>query len=238
MHRLDPRAKVVLALAFTITVVSTPPSHLLAFVIYAGLLSWTAALARVPLGYLVFRAAAVLPFSALAAFWLPFVEGGERLLLFDGRLHLSVAGIWIFAGVAMKSVLGASAAIALIATTPFSSLLCGFRKLGAPLIMVDLLALTYRYLFVLVGEATRLRRAAAARGYRPRWLGQVILIGHLVGQLFLRSYTRAERVYGAMVQRGYNGLMPVSTPLCFQMSDVATLLVLIPTLVVVRIFLR
>ena len=35
------------------------------------------------------------------------------------------------------------------------------EKLGAPVIIVDLLALTYRYLFVLVDEAMRLRRAAA-----------------------------------------------------------------------------
>ena len=169
VHRLDPRAKVLLALAFTVTVVSTPPPRVLAFIVYAGLMSWTAALARVPLTYVLLRAAAVLPFSVLAAVWLPFLNGGETWALLGGRVHLSVAGSWLFAGVAMKSFLGASAAVLLVSTTPFSSLLRGLRKLGAPAILVDLLALTYRYVFVLVGEAMRLRRAAAARGYRPRW---------------------------------------------------------------------
>ena len=174
VHRLDPRAKALLALAFVIAVVSTPSSRLLAFVVYAGLLSWTAALARVPLGYVCVRAATVLPFS----------------------------------------------------------------KLGAPVILVDLLALTYRYLFVLVGEAMRLRRAAAARGYRPRWLGQAILIGRLAGQLFVRSHARAERVYGAMVLRGYDGRMPASRPLRLRTVDVGALLVLIPTFVLVRMLVR
>ena len=238
VHRLDPRAKLVLALAFTVTVVSTPPPHILAFVVYAGLVSWAAALARIPFGYLLLRAAVVLPFSVLAALWLPFLKGGETLAIFGGRLHLSVAGLWLFAGVVMKSFLGASAAVMLVSTTPFSSLLSGLRKLGAPVILVDLLALTYRYLFVLAGEAIRLRRAAAARGYRPRWLGQALLIGRLVGRLFVRSYERAERVYGAMVQRGYNGRMPASKPLSFQTIDATALLILIPTLVVVRILLR
>jgi len=238
VHRLDPRAKLILALAFAITVVSTPPPHPLAFVVYAGLLCWSAGLARVPLGYVLLRAAAVLPFSVLAAFWLPFLRGGETVALFGGRLELSVPGLWLFAGVAMKSFLGASAAILLVSTTPFASLLSGLRKLGAPVILVDLLALTYRYLFVLVDEAMRLRRAAAARGYRPRWLGQAVLIGRLIGHLFVRSYARAERVYGAMVQRGYNSRMPASKPLCFHATDVIALAVLIPVLAVVRIFLR
>ena len=238
VHRLDPRAKVILALVFTVTVVSTRPSHLLAFVIYAGLVSWTAALARVPLTHVLLRAAAVLPFSALAALWLPFVGGGETWTLFGGRVHLSVAGSWLLAGVAMKSFLGASAAILLVSTTPFSLLLRGLRKLGAPVILVDLLALTYRYLFVLVGEALRIRRAAAARGYRPRWLGQAMLIGRLVGRLFVRSYERAERVYGAMVQRGYDGRMPASQPLRLRATDVLVLVISVSTLVAVRVLLQ
>ena len=238
VHRLDPRAKVLLALAFVIAVVSTPSSRLLAFVVYAGLLSWTAALARVPLGYVCVRAATVLPFSVLAALWLPFLKGGPTVELFGGRLALSVAGLWLFAGVAIKSLLGAGTVILLVSVTPFSSLLCGFRKLGAPVILVDLLALTYRYLFVLVGEAMRLRRAAAARGYHPRWLGQALLIGRLVGQLFVRSHARAERVYGAMVLRGYDGRMPASRPLHLRTVDVGALLILIPTFVVVRMLVR
>jgi cobalt/nickel transport system permease protein len=98
--------------------------------------------------------------------------------------------------------------------------------------------LTYRYLFVLIEEARRLRRAAAARGYRPRWLGQSLLIGRLIGQLFMRSYERAERVYGAMVQRGYRGHMPMSREFAFGIPDVAALLVVLPALAAVRTWLR
>ena len=110
--------------------------------------------------------------------------------------------------------------------------------MGAPVIVVDLLALTYRYVFVLVGEAMRLRRAAAARGYRPRWLGQAVLIGRLVGRLFVRSYERAERVYDAMTLRGFTGQMPASGPLRFRASDAIALVVLTSAFVAVRMWLR
>ncbi len=238
VHRLDPRTKILVTFAFVVLVVSTPPHHLLAFVVYAGLLSWVIALAQIPLVHILGRAAAVLPFSVLAACWLPFLKDGPTVQLWAGGVELSVAGLWLFAGVTMKSFLGASATILLASATPFSELLSGLRRMGMPAILVDMLTLTYRYLFVLFEEAMRLRRAAAARGYRPNWLGQAFLIGRLIGQLFVRSYERAERVYGAMVQRGYRGQMPLGHALHFTKVDAVVLLLLIPMLVAVRAFLQ
>lgn len=236
VHRVDPRAKAVLALAFVLVVVSTPPQHLLAFTIYAGLLAWTAALARVPMGFLLSRAALGLPFSALVALGLPFMRGGESIGLFGGRLSLSVPGLWMLAGVAMKSFLGTFCMALLVSTAPFSRLLAGLRRLGAPALLIDLLAMTYRYVFLLVDQAMRMKRAAAARGYRPRWLPQAVIVGRMVGGLFVLSYERAERVHGAMLMRGYSGAMPASGPLAFRTTDALVLAAALPTLAAVRIF--
>ena len=238
VHHLDPRTKIILALVYAVIVVSTPPHHLLAYVVYAGLLSWGVAAATIPLSHILSRTAAVLPFSVLAAVWLPFLHGGAKVALLGGWLELSVSGLWLFAGVVMKSFLGACAAILLASVTPFGDLIGSLRKMGVPAVLVDMLALTYRYLFVLLEEAMRLRRAATARGYRPTWLAQAMLIGRLIGQLFLRSYERAERVYGAMVQRGYRGQMPVAHALHFHRRDALVITVLIPLLLVVRVFLQ
>jgi len=219
VHRLDARVKALIMLGFVLAVVSTPARHLLAFVIYAGLMSWAAALSRVPPGFLLSRAALVLPFSALVALGLPFMPGGERLAVLGGRMHLSVEGLWMLAGVTMQSFLSALAGMLLVSTTPFSSLLTGLRRLGLPALLADLLALTYRYIFVLVGEAMRLKRAAVARGYRPRWLPQAVIVGRLAGSLYVRSYERAERIYGAMRLRGYDGRMPAERAAHFRLTD-------------------
>lgn len=237
-HRLDPRAKIILVATYVVSVVSTPPPHLLAFVVFAGLISWACAISRVPLSHIWLRALGVLPFAFFASFLMPFLKEGETISIFNGSINLSVTGLWIFAGVMMKSFLGASATIWLISTTPFNSLLRGVRMMGAPIILVDLLALIYRYIFVLVSEAMHLKRAAAARGYRPRWLAQAILIGRLIGRLFVRSYERAERIYDAMVLRGFTGQLPISKPLSFHLRDAATLILLFPTFVLVRIYLK
>jgi len=236
VHRLDARVKAIAALFFILMVVTTPPQHLLAFVIYAGLIAWTAALAQVPLAFVAGRALLVLPFSALVALGLPFLGGGETITVLG--IGLSVKGLWVLAGAAMKSLLGVAALVLLVSTTPFSMLLAGMRGLGAPALFIDLLALTYRYLFVLFGEGMRLRRAAAARGYRPRWLPQAAIVGRLAGNLFIRSYERAERVYGAMRLRGYSGQMPTAAPLRFRAADGLVLAALISALALVRVLVR
>jgi cobalt/nickel transport system permease protein len=233
VHRLDARVKAIVALFFILLVVTTPPQHLLAFVVYSGLLVWTAALARVPLAFVAGRAVLVLPFSALVALGLPFLGGGETVAVLG--MSLSVKGLWVLAGAAMKSLLGVATLALLVSTTPFSSLLAGLRGLGAPTLFIDLLSLTYRYLFVLVGEAMRLRRAAVARGYHPKWLPQAIIVGRLAGNLFVRSYERAERAYGAMLLRGYCGRMPTARPLQFRMTDAVVLVTLLPALIALRI---
>lgn len=207
---LDARLQILLAFGFVCVTVSTPSPNPLAFLIYAGLLLWTAGLCGIRARRVFFRALAVLPFSVLAALWLPFLPGGETVNFLGGGVTVSVAGLWLLFGVAAKSYLGAAAAVLLGQTLGLGGAVAGLRGLHVPPLFADLLALTCRYLYVLREEALNLRLAAAARGYRPRWLGQAYLIGRLAGQLFLRSHARAERVHQAMLLRGYAGGLPAA----------------------------
>ncbi len=236
IHRLDARIKIVLTLLLIILAVTTPPQRLLAFVIYAGVLLWTTAFSQLPLQHVLRRAAMVLPFSAFVALGIPFVHGGETVPLFG--LRLSVTGLWILMGATVKSMLAATALILLMSTTPFNRILAGFRALGTPKIFVDLLSLSHRYLYLLIEEATRLRRAAIARGYAPKWLPQTLIVGRLVGNLFLRSYERAERVYGAMCLRGYAGYLPTSGFAPVSRRDGMLLVVMMLLLISVRVFVH
>jgi cobalt/nickel transport system permease protein len=70
----------------------------------------------------------------------------------------------------------------------------------------------YRYMFVLVDEGQRLMRAREARsadlagqrsGGSLLWRARVT--GDMIGTLFLRTYERSERIYQAMLARGYTG---------------------------------
>ena len=231
---LDVRGKIIITLLFIVCVVTTSPQQLLGFLIYAGLLSWSIALSRLSMLHIFSRAAIVLPFSLLVAISLPFYATGETVSVLG--IKLSVGGLWILAGVLMKSFLSVAALITLVSTTPVHRLTQGLRGLGVHALFVDLLNLTYRYLFVLQKEASRLKLAAVARGYRPRWLPQAVIVGRLAGTLFLRSFYRAERIHAAMHLRGYRHTMPDDDIPKLTRLNLFVLSSLVCLLIVIRVF--
>jgi cobalt/nickel transport system permease protein len=127
------------------------------------------------------------------------------------QLTATWVGIIRFVSILVRSWLSVQMAILLTATTQFPDLMHALRHLRVPHLLVAIISFMYRYLFVLVDEAMRLLRAREARSARLNnksggtiwWRARVA--GNMVGQLFLRSYERSDRVYNAMLARGYRG---------------------------------
>jgi cobalt/nickel transport system permease protein len=96
----------------------------------------------------------------------------------------------------------------LAATTPMRDLITGLDRLRCPQIVVQIATFMLRYLDVIGAEARRMRVARLSRGYDPRFVWQVRAFAASIGTLFLRAFERGERVYLAMVSRGYTGRLP------------------------------
>ena len=233
VHRRDPRAKVIGFLAVTLVAVSTPLAAWPVWVACAGVLTALAAVARIGPDVIWRRSRVILPLVLFVAVFVPFVRGGETLDI--GPLHLSVEGLETLATVAAKASLGIVSAVLLGATTTFPAVLAALESLRVPRLFVLIAAFTYRYLFVIVDEVQRMRAAMAARGYRPRNLLHVGPVGRVATALFLRTYGRGERVYLAMLARGYDGVMPRLVPLRFARSDALFLAAIGAALVPLRL---
>ncbi|MHA1572600.1 MAG: cobalt ECF transporter T component CbiQ [Alphaproteobacteria bacterium] len=206
IHRLDARTKIITLLSLIVVNVSTPPNAFGAFGGYLAVILAVILLSRVPLGYVFFRSLVVIPFVLMVAAFVPFLKGGGgSYSLGVGGLRVSQSGLMVLWNTFVKSYIAVLSMIALSSTTPFPQLLRGLEQLGAPKLCVMLASFTYRYIFVLVEEAERMKRARDARCYGGRWLWHAKVIGQMIGTLFLRSYERGERVYVAMVARGFDG---------------------------------
>ncbi|GAA3744409.1 cobalt ECF transporter T component CbiQ [Micromonospora maritima] len=205
VHRLPPEVKITAMVLFTVAVVATPREAYWAFGGYALLVAVVAALARVGPRWLLGRALIELPF-VLFAFALPFLGTGERVEV--AGLALSVDGLHGAFNILAKGTLGVLASLLLAATTTTRDLILGLDRLRCPQILTQIAAFMLRYLEVLVGEARRMRVARVSRGDDPRFLWQLRGFAAGVGALFLRAFERGERVYLAMVSRGYTGRMP------------------------------
>ena len=233
IHRLDPRAKIVGLAGITVVAVSTP---LRAWPVYAGCalaLAAIAATARIGPGVVWSRVRVILPLVVFVGAFVPFVRGGPAVDV--GPISLSEDGLATFALVSVKATIGALGAVLLGATTSFPDALHGLERLRVPRLLTVIAGFMYRYVFVIADEARRMRAALAARAYRPRHLGQVGALGRMITALFLRSYERGERVYLAMLARGYGGTMPRFAVLTFGRADVVFLAALALALLPLRV---
>ncbi len=204
VHRVDPRVKVLVVLFCLAVWVTTPAGRLLSFAAALLLLAGVAALSRLPASFLAARTLPVAGFVAVMAVLLPFRPGAEVLLRLTAGIAVSREGLELYLTVIAKALTSVTAVVLLSATTSFAALLQALERLRVPRTLVLIVSFAYRYLFVIAEETLRMKRARDARLFGGRWLWHSRVIGQMVGTLFLRSYERAERVYQAMVARGYH----------------------------------
>lgn len=187
VHALPAWAKALATLVLVVTMAAARPSWWPALVVGAVLLAAVAALSRIPAGFLLRRLLLLEPLVvvvAALALWQP--GGGTLFVMLVARSTLSLAALVLFAN-----------------TTPFSEVLDLLRRCRVPSLFVTVLALMYRYIFVLVDEAERLQRARASRAFSRSAARSWRSVAAGAGRLFVRSSERAERIYAAMCARGW-----------------------------------
>jgi cobalt/nickel transport system permease protein len=235
VRRLDARAKIVGMIGFTAVVVTTPARAVWAFVLYSAVLAFLIGFARLPLRYVLKRALVVVPFVLVVAVFLPFFHksgaGGYSL----GGSRVTGEGLLVLWNAGAKAVLGVLSMIVLGSTTPFAEMVSGFQRLRAPNVFILIVSFMYRYSFVFVEEALRMQRAMASRNYRARWLWNVPTLGHMLSALFLRSYGRGERVYVAMLSRGYEGTVRLGNGTAFGLAETAFLGTILGLVIAIRV---
>jgi cobalt/nickel transport system permease protein len=222
IHRLDPRTKLIASLAFIVAIVLTPTSNWRIFAFYFAVVVFMLAFSRLPIVYVLKRSLAVLPFVLLIAIFIPFFKGGEvawSCNIWLWQISITYNGLIILTNVLVKSWLCILALILLSSTTRLDDLLKGLKQLGMPQVMILILSFMYRYIFVLVDEAMRIQQARDSRNFGGSWLHHMKTIGHMVGTLFIRSYERGERIYAAMLARGFDGQVRTLYKLRFKQSD-------------------
>jgi cobalt/nickel transport system permease protein len=205
VHRVAPEIKIAATAAYVFAVVVTPREALWAFAGDALLLAGVVGLAGLSPALIAGRLRIEVPFLLFAAF-MPFTGAGPRTDVLG--LSMSEPGLWAAWNIVAKGTLGVAASIVLAATTPVADLLRGLDRLHVPRVVTAIAGFMVRYLGIVTGEAQRMHVARQSRGYDPRWLWQARGMAASAGTLFVRSYERGERVYLAMLARGYDGTMP------------------------------
>lgn len=200
IHKIHPLIKLLTTVVYLTVVVSFGKyelGSLLPLFFYPVMMF---ALAELPVKPILFK----------ILFTLPLIIGiGVLNPLFDHQVFylggMAISKGWVtFLSIFIKCVLTVTAALLLIATTGMDRLSAALRMLKVPRLFVLQLLLTYRYIALLLEEVSRILRAYSLRApgqkgvHRKAW-------GSLAGQLILRTYDRAQRVYQGMCLRGFTG---------------------------------
>lgn len=187
VHRLPAAFKLIAALALVLWTVATPPSETWYFAGCALFLVALVFAARLPVGFVALRLLALEP----------LVIGVAILAL------LQPGGLPVMLRILLKSNLCLLTVLLLSNTTPFAEILRVLRRIRVPSLLVTILALMYRYVFLLIDQGERMARARESRTFTVRRAGRWKLAAGVVSQLFVRSTERAERIYAAMTARGW-----------------------------------
>jgi cobalt/nickel transport system permease protein len=112
-------------------------------------------------------------------------------------------------------------AIAILTSlVPFYELCGAMAALRIPQALVMQIHFLYRYLFVLVEESQSMQKARDMRAFDGKGKG-IKDTSKLLGTLFLRTLDRSQRIYRAMVSRGFTGRIPIRTNSRFGLKETA-----------------
>lgn len=190
LSAFDPRVKLLcfLSLAVVIAFLTGTDVLLLALAFVLSL----AAVSRVPLRHLGRGYAMAFPFILVASLTMLFTSGSGNALAMGLRISSSALLLLV-----------------LVSSTPFMDVLWALRWFKLPSVLSDMIMFTYRFIFVILDESGRMRLARASRGFKG---GRSLfdreafkVLSNTIGMMFLRSYRRADRVYLALLSRGYDG---------------------------------
>lgn len=217
IHRLDPRVKLIFALAVIVYAVSLPRIHeenitrLLAVEAYLLLLVLAAGL---NLKYFILRILAILPFGLGIALIQPFLRPSfvENYTPYPLELPLGLSityeGLAFGSSLLMKFIVCVTAVVLLSSTTRLRDMASAADRIGFPREFTLLLSMMVRYLFLFWAVLKRIRIAQQTRLFDiwnrdvPRkWI--IKQIGHSISSIFVRSYEQGEKTYISMLCRGY-----------------------------------
>jgi cobalt/nickel transport system permease protein len=206
--RLAAKTRVLCIFLLVFAIALTPNGRWETWAVYGLGVGTIALFSRITLTVLLQRVAVEFVFVGVVVLGTLFRGGGEVLWQW-GWFQITTDGLTVLGSVALKALLSLTLLNILIQTTSIPALLHALAALRMPPLLVAILASMHRYLAVLFDEFNSMRRAAISRNLMGSRYWQRVVIGHMMGSLFIRTYERGDRIHLAMLARGYTGLPPL-----------------------------
>lgn len=201
---IDPRSMLLVTVVYLCLMLGVPTTHIDLLIWFALYPIISSPLFGLSYSSVFLQSLIVLPLVVLIGVFNPIIDK-TPVVAFGG---VTITQGWLlFIGIVVRGLLSMQALLILIRSIGFIGIVRNLARLGVPKFLVTQLLLVFRYIRVLIDEGLTMKAARDSRSYGNGKLS-IKLWGVLIGQLFLRSVDRAERVHRAMLSRGFTGEMP------------------------------
>ncbi len=201
IKQINPLSKLIVTVLYIFTVVSMDKydiSALLPFLFYQVLLLY---LTEIPIKLIAKLSVVGLPLVLGMGLFNLFLD--RKVFIYIGFIPITY-GVISFTSLLIKGCLTVTAGGLLICTMSIEDLAKALRKLHVPKLITSQLVFMYRYIFILIESVEQVNNAYMLRAPNQKGINFKVW-GSLLGQLLLRSFDKAERIYNAMILRGFNG---------------------------------
>ncbi len=172
-----------------------------AITILAGGVPWKnyIALLKIPLAFLLLGTTAIVIDIS------PVPHGRVLVAVHGVYLYLTEGGSELALGLILKAVAALSAMYMLVLSTPASEIICVFRRLHVPKMILELMNMIYRFIFVMMDTQCYMKQAAESRLGYCDFKTSCRSFGSTAGNLFVVSLKKANTYYDALTARCYDG---------------------------------
>lgn len=231
LQSLDPRAKLIAALALVVAV--TMVGNLPLLICLYLLLMILAYASKIDPGYYTKVVWAFVPiFSGVIVLPLifnVFMAGDPLLHIFSSggfTLYVTKQGLLFAVSFVARVITCAAAIVLLVLTTPQETLFKAFRSLGVPKIYVLTLDMAYRYIFLFMDIVRDIMTAKKSRTIRSDgMLAEQRWMAGRIGYMLLRTLDMSDKVHKAMISRGFTGDVKVMDTLRMRSRDYLVLVI-------------
>lgn len=201
INKLHPVVKLIVVVAYSVLVVSVDKYNLALMILMSIFPLITFMIADLKYKQAFQRMKVVLILVIGVGIFNPMLD--RELIGYVGKIPITTGMISMLTLI-LKGIYTVIMAYILIATTCIEDICYALRLIKVPKVLVTLILLIYRYIFIMIEEASKMMMSYKLRAPKQRGIHYRVW-GPLVGQWLLRSMDRAENVYESMQLRGFDG---------------------------------
>lgn len=209
INKIHPLIKFLCIIIFLILILTTNYLEFQKIFFYFIFTFFLIVLGRVSIIKILKKVLEITPFLILISISFLFFKKGSILEINIFRIFFfKIQSNYLnFILILCKSINSIILLIFLIETTDFYLLIKSLDFILVPKIITSTILLVYRYIFVLVDEIKRMELARNSRYFGGFIINQIKIYANIISVLLIRSINRSERIYFAMISRGYDGEM-------------------------------